>query len=86
MMGLSGLLLHVYALHDTLTNPLQGARQDVNAILEKEYLHAKDELSAEHVFSTLPVMPDRYNIWPHAGKPYLPHVEHDVAHMIRTLC
>jgi hypothetical protein len=29
----------------------------VDAIPEKEYLHAKDALSVEHVFSMLPVIP-----------------------------
>jgi hypothetical protein len=43
-------------LHGTLANPLQRARQDVDAILEKEYLHAKNARSVEHVFSMLPVI------------------------------
>ena len=57
MRSLPSLLLHACDLHRTLVNPLQGARQDVDAILEKAYLHAKDALSVEHVFSMLLVIP-----------------------------
>jgi hypothetical protein len=41
-MELPGLLLHAYALHDTLANTLQCARQNVGDILEKAYLYNTD--------------------------------------------
>jgi hypothetical protein len=56
------------AWHARKPSAAYGQDQDVDAILEKEYLHAKNVLSAEHVFSALPVMPSHYSIRPHASK------------------
>ena len=86
MRELPHLLFYDSGVPGAPENTQQRARQDVEGILEKECLHAKDALSVEHDFSTLPVMPDRDSIWPYAVKHLLPQVEYEVVRMIRTLC
>jgi hypothetical protein len=57
MRDLPDLLFHEYDLHGTLQNNLQRARQEVDGIPEKDFLHANDEQIVEHVFSKVQVMP-----------------------------
>jgi len=57
MRDLPDLLFHEYDLYGILQNNLQHARQCVDGIPEKDFLHANDKQIAEHVFSKVQIMP-----------------------------